>query len=49
MSELFKFERRGVDKDGGVIGTLKATGIIPSFQQQILRKGIDLPVELFTE
>ncbi|MDH4021821.1 MAG: CpaF family protein [Gammaproteobacteria bacterium] len=49
MSELFKFERKGIDKEGGVIGTLRATGIIPSFQQQMVRKGIDLPVELFTE
>jgi pilus assembly protein CpaF len=49
MSELFRFERKGIDKDGGVIGVLKATGIIPSFQQQMVRKGIDMPVELFTE
>ncbi len=49
MSELFKFERKGIDKEGGVIGALKATGIIPSFQQQIVRRGIELPVELFTE
>jgi len=49
MSELFKFERQGIDKEGGVIGALKPTGIIPSFQQQMVRKGIDLPVELFTD
>jgi len=49
MSELFKFERRGIDKEGGVIGALRPTGIIPAFQQQMVRKGIDLPVELFTE
>jgi pilus assembly protein CpaF len=49
MSELFTFERKGIDKEGGVIGALKATGIIPSFQQQVVRKGIDLPVELFCQ
>jgi pilus assembly protein CpaF len=47
MSELFAFERQGIDKDGKVIGALKATGIIPGFHKQITRKGIDLPVELF--
>jgi pilus assembly protein CpaF len=47
MSELFRFERQGIDKEGNVIGSLKATGIIPGFHKQIVRKGIDMPVELF--
>jgi pilus assembly protein CpaF len=47
MSELFRFERQGLDKDGAVLGALKATGIIPGFHKQVTRKGIDLPVELF--
>ena len=47
MSELFAFERQGIDKDGKVIGALKATGIMPGFHKQITRKGIDLPVEIF--
>jgi pilus assembly protein CpaF len=47
MSDLFRFDRQGVDKDGQVLGALKATGIIPGFHKQIVRKGIELPVELF--
>jgi pilus assembly protein CpaF len=47
MSELFKFERQGIDKDGGVIGSLKSTGIIPGFHKAVTRKGFELPVELF--
>ncbi len=47
MSELFRFDRQGIDKEGNVIGALKATGIIPGFHKQITRKGIELPVELF--
>jgi pilus assembly protein CpaF len=47
MSELFRFDRQGIDKEGKVIGALKATGIIPGFHKQITRKGIELPVELF--
>lgn len=47
MSELFRFERQGIDKDGNVVGVLKATGIIPGFHKQVIRKGIELPVELF--
>ena len=47
MSELFRFDRQGIDKDGNVIGALKATGIIPGFHKQVTRKGLELPVELF--
>jgi pilus assembly protein CpaF len=47
MSELFTFERQGIDEDGNVLGSLRATGIIPGFQKPLKAKGIDLPVELF--
>jgi pilus assembly protein CpaF len=47
MSEIFTFERRGIDADGKVVGELKATGIIPSFHRSLVQKGIDLPIETF--
>lgn len=47
MSELFRFERGGLDSEGNVLGELKPTGIIPAFHKAMKRKGIDLPVELF--
>lgn len=47
MSELFRFEREGLDEEGNVLGELKPTGIIPAFQKELKRKGIDIPVELF--
>jgi len=46
-SELFTFERRGLDKDGNVQGELIATGIVPAFEKRLRERGIDLPVELF--
>jgi len=48
MSEIFMFERTGVDKDGNVLGKLRATGVVPGFQRRLARRGIDLPVELFS-
>jgi pilus assembly protein CpaF len=48
MSEIFTFERAGVDKDGNVLGKLRATGVVPAFQRRLARRGIDLPVELFS-
>jgi pilus assembly protein CpaF len=46
-SEIFKFERRGLDKDGNVQGELLSTGIVPAFEKRLRERGIDLPVELF--
>jgi pilus assembly protein CpaF len=47
MSEIFAFERTGVDADGNVLGELKPTGVMPSFQRRLARRGIDLPASLF--
>jgi pilus assembly protein CpaF len=47
MSELFKFERRGRDEDGNVLGALQPTGIIPGFHRDLAAKGIRIPIEVF--
>ena len=47
MSELFKFQRMGVDEDGNVLGEFQATGVVPGFHQLLAQKGIELPLELF--
>ena len=48
MSELFAFQREGMDDDGNVIGKLRATGIIPAFHKDLAHRGIDLPIEVFS-
>ncbi len=47
MSELFRFEREGLDKNNKVLGRLRPTGIVPAFHNELRCKGIELPVELF--
>ena len=47
MSELFRFEREGIDEEGNVLGELRSTGIVPAFQKPLKRRGIDLPIEVF--
>jgi len=47
MSELFAFQREGMDDDNNVIGELQATGIIPAFLKGLAQRGIDLPIETF--
>ncbi len=46
-SEIFKFERRGLDEAGGVLGELASTGIVPGFLKRLRERAIDLPIEVF--
>jgi pilus assembly protein CpaF len=48
MSELFRFTRVGMDNNGGVIGTFSPTGIVPQFYDRIRKRGIDLPISIFS-
>jgi pilus assembly protein CpaF len=47
MSELFAFNREGLDENNNVIGELRPTGIVPAFQRDLKRKGIEIPIEVF--
>jgi pilus assembly protein CpaF len=46
-TELFAFERRGLDAKGNVLGELKPTGIVPTFLREAHARGIDLPIDVF--
>jgi pilus assembly protein CpaF len=47
MSEIFRFDREGLDENNNVIGELRPTGIVPAFYRDLQRKGIEIPIELF--
>ena len=47
MSEIFRFERDGVDEQGNVQGRFVSTGIVPMFHDHLRKRGIDLGLELF--
>jgi pilus assembly protein CpaF len=47
MSEIFRFERDGIDEHNNVIGELRPTGIVPAFYRELQRKGIEIPIEIF--
>ncbi|WP_207062077.1 CpaF family protein [Motiliproteus sp. SC1-56] len=49
MSEIFRFQRQGIDENGKVMGEFMATGIVPSFYPALKQHGIDLPIEVFSE
>jgi len=47
-SELFRFERQGLDEEGRVLGQFQATGIVPSFYERLIKRGINIPISLFS-
>jgi pilus assembly protein CpaF len=49
MQDLFRFEQRGIDSDGRVLGDFRATGIRPRFADKFDIAGIHLPADLFMQ
>src|ERR1043166_2705240 len=49
MQEIFQYERKGLDKDGKVIGRFRPTGIRPRFTERLKTCGMQLPRVFFEE
>jgi pilus assembly protein CpaF len=47
MSEIFRFEREGIDREGNVLGHFRATGVVPKFHEQLRRRGLELDIAVF--
>lgn len=46
MQDIFVFDLQGIDAEGKIVGTFKATGIRPQFMQRFKVSGINLPCEI---
>ena len=49
MHDIFRFQQRGVESDGRIIGEIESTGIRPLFAEQLERNGFLLPPETFRQ
>jgi pilus assembly protein CpaF len=47
MQDLFRFEQRGIDSDGRVVGEFRGTGLRPKFADKFEIAGIHLAPDLF--
>ena len=47
MQDLFRFDRRGLDEDGNVIGEFRPTGIRPKAAERLAAYGVNLEETLF--
>jgi pilus assembly protein CpaF len=47
MQEIFRFDRRGIDEEGNILGAIVPTGLRPSFAERLRLSGIQLDGDLF--
>jgi len=47
MTDIFKFEQTGIDKEGRILGELRPTGIRPLFTPRLEAAGFRLGAEVF--
>ena len=43
LQDIFKYEQRGFDKSGKIMGEFQATGFIPKFIELLEKKGFNIP------
>ena len=49
MSEIFKYERRGLDENGNIKGRFVSTGIVPRFHERMKQRGINIGLEVYID
>ena len=49
MSEIFKFERKGLDENGKVLGRHISTGIVPRFHERMIHHGLKTDLNLYMD
>ena len=48
LQDIFRFEQKGVDAKGQIIGDFQFTGIMPVCLKELKEKGINLPNQIFS-
>jgi len=47
MQHIYRFEQRGIDTEGRIVGDFRPTGIRPQFVERFAIAGIELPQDVF--
>ena len=47
LSEIFRYQRKGFDSDGKIIGEFQATGLVPKFYEILREQGVDIDMGVF--
>ena len=49
MQDIFRFEQEGFTPEGKVRGRCVATGHVPEFYQDLVRRGIEVDMSIFAK
>jgi len=47
MQDIYRFDQRGIDAEGRIVGDFRPTGIRPQFAERFTIAGIELPQDVF--
>ena len=47
LAEIFRYQRKGFDSDGKIIGEFQATGLVPKFYEILREQGVDIDMGIF--
>ncbi|MFW5858172.1 MAG: ATPase, T2SS/T4P/T4SS family [Planctomycetota bacterium] len=47
LQDIFRYEQKGFDKQGNVVGEFVATGIIPDFVHTLRKRGHEVDISMF--
>lgn len=47
LSEIFRYQQKGFDAEGKIIGEFKATGLVPKFYEDLRDRGVEIDMEIF--
>jgi pilus assembly protein CpaF len=48
LQNIFTFEQKGFSKAGKVMGDFKASGLVPNFVQDLIKRGIQVNLKMFS-
>ena len=49
MQDIFAFQQTGVGADGKIVGALRPTGAVPTWIDQVRRRGLAIDMGMFAE
>lgn len=47
LTDIFRYQQTGFDEDGKVVGQYIATGVVPTFYEDLRNRGVDVDMSIF--
>ncbi len=47
LTEIYRYQQKGFDSEGKIIGNFEATGLVPQFYEELRDRGVDVDMGIF--